>query len=374
VFGLLLLQKKVSWAVRFGAPALCVAAAAVLFLPWDRYTATVYPEAYAYMRSLAKEHFVEPVAGHGGPWYFYFDRLGKLFGHATWVPLAGFFGWAFYRKREWLPLLAWFALVYGVFSLAATKMAAYVLIASPVIWCALGWFCSGAFLPAQPLGRWRRIAGIAVAVWVCGTYAVTAGIEELGLQNPKPRSPAWARELRYVASEVRGLPKGKWIVFNVFAPVEAMFYSGVTCVSEPVTPAWAAYARRQGFRVAAYRVGLPGRHEVTQIDRCASTVSLQDLTSILRAGKLLPARIYVGRGRHEVQEYLERNDLDVRVDVWKPRERRRLADRLKDKRKVVMLVGNPSPALQAFLNESPGVSTIICRPFAVQSADLAPKE
>ncbi len=59
----------------------------------------------------------------------------------SWIALVFFLVEGARRRRDWLPLLAWFLVTYGVFSIATTKMKSYVFIASPVPWCALVWFC-----------------------------------------------------------------------------------------------------------------------------------------------------------------------------------------------------------------------------------------
>ncbi|MGH2901575.1 MAG: ArnT family glycosyltransferase, partial [Solirubrobacteraceae bacterium] len=151
-FGCVLLLRNVRWSARLAAPALCIAVALVLVAPWQIYTAQHFPELAAVMRARGVHYFTTVVDERGGPWYFHLSNLPRHFGLLAPIPVALFCARALTPAgRVLLPLFAWLALVYGAFSLAATKMEAYVFIASPVVFIALGWFVCDALRPGAAL-------------------------------------------------------------------------------------------------------------------------------------------------------------------------------------------------------------------------------
>jgi 4-amino-4-deoxy-L-arabinose transferase len=324
VFFFLLCATRARWPSRLGAPAVAAVIGLALWAPWQLYTRSAFPQEYAYKATIAARRFVEAMEGHEGPWTFYLDELPELFGDLVYLPAGAFLLWSVWRRREFLPLVGWFVLTYGAFSAAATKMPAYVLIASPVLWCAFGWFLDGCFfqprkfwLPAR-VGLWVLGAGVAVV------YLGTASMRHYEIRRPLPRAPVWARELRYLRDEVGKLPAGKWVVFHVTSPTEAMFTTGVTCLRPRPKPETLDHAKKRGFGVAFYGTAedLPadcrGREdEFRFIPYAPLATGMRSLARELKKRKLRHIVLYCRRAR-DVEEYLLRSGIDVKARTGMP--------------------------------------------------------
>jgi hypothetical protein len=149
------------------------------------------------------------------------------------------------------PLVYWLALVYAVFTFAATKMQSYVLIAAPVVFVALGGFAIDALRRDTPRGL-RALHALAALALVAGAALAVLRVE--GPFEEQVRDPLWARELRWLGGEVEKLPPGKRAVFGVPWPVECMYYARATCLSENPTPEAVTRARAASMSRSAFPI------------------------------------------------------------------------------------------------------------------------
>ncbi len=332
-FFCLLAKSDASWRQRLAAPALAGAVALLLVAPWQVYTATHFPELAAMMRARGAQYFTTVVDERTGPWYFHFANLARHFGVLTPIPVALFGARALVGDRAKLPLFAWFALVYGVFTLSATKMEAYVFIASPVVFIALGWFVCDALAPAA--GRGLRVARAAISLGlVAGSLAGVFGA--LDPLDPRPRDPLWARELRWLGAEVEKLPGPRRAVFGVPWPVECMFYGNATCISGPPTDADLARAEAEGFSVAEYGEASDARVATIPFD--PQTRPARRLVTRLRAAGVRRPLIFNAREAAELDSYLGRFLRRVSVSGELPEPDRRLDRKLRGGATLVVLV------------------------------------
>ena len=243
-----LCARGASWRARVAAPAAALAVALALVLPWQLYVAHAFPDAAAFARARGARYFLNVVDHQGGPWYFHLANLPLDFGWLAPVALAWLAWQAFRARPELRPLVYWLALVYGVFTLAATKMQSYVLVAAPVVFVALG----GLAVDALRAGSPRALLLLALAAG-----AVLPVLRVEGPLEAKASDPLWTRELRWLAGEVEKLPPGKRAVFAVPWPVECMFYARATCLSTTPSEDDLARARAGGFAVAVYGETIP---------------------------------------------------------------------------------------------------------------------
>jgi hypothetical protein len=123
-----------------GAFILCVAVA----LPWQLHIHSAFPIEAGHELMMMHKHFSHVVEGHGGDITYHFDKgLKTIYGSGDLVApllLLGLFSFAFRtRDRGYrYGLLAGVAVVYGFYSMAATKMTGFTLIVSPLILLGLG--------------------------------------------------------------------------------------------------------------------------------------------------------------------------------------------------------------------------------------------
>ncbi|MBW8877296.1 MAG: glycosyltransferase family 39 protein [Acidobacteria bacterium] len=231
---------------------ICLAGAA-LALPWQIYTRLAFPREAVWESAYNLRHLFVPVEGLGGSPLFYFDHMARYFGELVYLPLAWFLV-KLVRERQpiLLRLGVWLLLPYAAFSLAATKMAGYVMPAAPALFLVEAlfwlWLLDQDPLPWPPWRRGLRWAALALLVVLPLRYTV----ERLKLSPGYDRNPPWVRAMRQLPSR---LGPGKVVLLNVDRPLEVMFYTPYIAYRKLATPEQIARLRRDGFRVIAFDDG-----------------------------------------------------------------------------------------------------------------------
>jgi 4-amino-4-deoxy-L-arabinose transferase len=336
------------WISVIALPGLACAVAVLVVLPWYLHLARAFPQEFAWLRGRSIRYFLEPVDKHAGSWTWHIANVTYDYGLLAPIPLVAFIVHAFWFRRDWLPVVGWFLLTYGVYTIAATKMRGYVLPAAPVVFLSYGFFIPRCFdLGPSASPAWRKVAA-ALGVLITGVFVQG--------DTPRPwatpvRDPLWSQELRALASQVAALPPGPWVVFNVARPIEAMFYAQATCA--PGLPDRAAVedALAKGFRVAVHadpeELASDSLHDdprVAFLPRYPGTRDVRRLAGLLLA---LPSRrlaLYnVGQGGL-LGDYLESLGFSVSVDSRMPRSDAEFErDRSEGRTPVVLLQPGAAP-------------------------------
>jgi 4-amino-4-deoxy-L-arabinose transferase len=228
------------------------AAAAAVAAPWTLYTARAFPVEHAFERAYDLRHLSEAVEGHtGGPGY-HFARLPSLFGELAPVALVWHLVVAAQRREARDVLLAaWWLVPYVVFSLAATKMPAYVMVAAPAVFLITARFIS--FLLALPPAttRLRHLArGLLIVLLII--LPVRYSFERVRPFRPRP-VPAWRTDLRAIAAGVRA----PCVLFGTSRAIEAMFHTPCAAYPFRASPGDRASAAARGYDVLVRDDGTP---------------------------------------------------------------------------------------------------------------------
>ncbi|WP_345054156.1 ArnT family glycosyltransferase [Hymenobacter glaciei] len=232
----LLLDKKrrstvQEWARLSGACALT----AVVALPWQVYSHSQFPLESAFEARYAARHFGEALEGQGGPWYFYLTH--NMWYQYQWLVVFVGIGLALVftaagRGRALRPLLVSCGLIFGFYSLAATKMPSYTYVAAPVVLllAALAWVKIGARI-SPATNRWP---GLTEGLLLLLILALDLRPLSLLKHHTLRFAAASTEQERQVKMQRSGVyrhldavvPPG-YVVFNAppLAEVEAMFYS-----------------------------------------------------------------------------------------------------------------------------------------------------
>jgi 4-amino-4-deoxy-L-arabinose transferase-like glycosyltransferase len=242
-------EKPRALAVHLAVIALAMAA---VVLPWQWHIRHAFARDAAWNDLYNLQHFTEPVDGLGGPPLFHFVQMPHYFGELIFVPLAFYLGaLALGRDRRRLaPVAAWLLVPYFVFSLAATKMNAYVMVAAPALFLVEAWFWLWLYA-RRPAGRPAQALRWALLVLLIA-LPLRYGVERLKLRPSYERNPAWARTLRELPPR---LGPGRVALFNLDRPVEAMFYTPYTAYEGVPRPVVARRLRHDGWRVAVFDDG-----------------------------------------------------------------------------------------------------------------------
>ncbi len=115
--------------------ALGVLGFALTVLPWLLYINTQFPVESSYVFKKFLFAFSQPVEQHSGPVYYYFQKLGMVYGELIWIPIIGSFYFIFKHKSDWrLTFLnSWFDPIYNFFSWRNQKAHLFAFIRSGYI-------------------------------------------------------------------------------------------------------------------------------------------------------------------------------------------------------------------------------------------------
>lgn len=231
---------------------ICLTAAAVA-LPWQIYANLTFPREAHWESAYNLRHLFVPVEGLGGSPFFYLTRMGRYFGALIYLCLGWFLlKLARERQPEMLRLAVWLLLPYLAFSLAATKMAGYVMTAAPALFLieALFWLWL-LNLDPRPWPGWRRGLRWA-ALALLAVLPLRYTLERLKLSPAYDRNPPWVQAIRELPARIG---PGRVVLLNVDRPIETMFYTPYIAYAKMATPQQIERLRRDGFRVIAFDDG-----------------------------------------------------------------------------------------------------------------------
>lgn len=226
---------------------LMAALATLVFLPWQIYIFRAFPLEAAWESNFNFRHLTEVIEGRGGPFYFFLDTMRINYGELIYLPMIWFL-WQWIRKpldHKLLALGAWIFIPLLFFSIAATKMQAYILFISPALFIITARF----FFVVYEFGkdhryRWAFLLLLFIFIAIPLRYAV----ERVKPFSTAERNPQWVKDLRafQVAEPSRA------VLFNYPHPIEAMFYTDMTVYA--VIPAVNKIAELQenGFTIYVY--------------------------------------------------------------------------------------------------------------------------
>ena len=233
--------------------AACVGIA--IAAPWTIYTMRAFPLESAYESAAALRHITEVMENQGGPAWTYLWEMPRFFGELVWIPLGA--AVLLVMQGRGTPahraLLLWVAIPYGLFSMFATKMPAYIMIAAPAIFLLQADF-------------WLRLSERKTAASARGVRALLAAclfvlallparylLGPTGPLERRERNPVWAQQLRALNQQIGA---NRAVIFNVPTHIETMFYTPYLAYDFPATPAQADDLRRRGYVVYVFADGV----------------------------------------------------------------------------------------------------------------------
>jgi 4-amino-4-deoxy-L-arabinose transferase len=359
VFAFALVSRGPELRTSVSAWAAALGVALALVLPWQLYVAHAFPVEAAFARGRGARYFLNPIDGHSGPWYFHLANLPSDYGWLAPVALALLF-WRAARAQPGLrPLALWLALVYGVFSLAATKMESYVAIADPVIFIALGLLV----VELRPSREQPARRALHVLVSVCLAANAAFGVWRAERPfDPRPRNPLWARELRDLGATVDRMPRPKLALYGVPWPTECMFYTRATCIATKPSPAELARAHERGFHVVVY--GGSDLRGVSALPYDPETMPARRfLDDLVRAGVERPL-VFNARDAGELREYVKRFVRHAEVSPGMPVASPKLARKLAAGASLVVLLPRGQSPPDAVRSQFPAAVFIESETYA----------
>jgi 4-amino-4-deoxy-L-arabinose transferase len=221
-------RPKTEWLKEFSRSGIALATTLLIAVPWQLFILHAYPVESRYELLFNGRHFFENMEDHGGPFTYYLYLISEQYGGilATLTILPGL--WLLFkatRKKVYVTGMITFVLcVYLFFSFAATKMALFCVVVSPVIFLGLGGMIDFSTQRIKAmLPSWAStILIVAILGYLAWETMRINRIDELHSN----KNIFW-RELRKDAiinrTVARMLPSSDWLVFNTGGNNAIMF-------------------------------------------------------------------------------------------------------------------------------------------------------
>ncbi len=136
---LLIKERRTKW-VHYKNILTSLLVAIIIFIPWQIYIINTFPVISKYEFSLNSKHFFDVIENHGGDFLWHFNMMNEIYG----IP---FFLLLFFlviliksitNNIYKISFLTIVVIIYTFFSLAATKMVAFTLPATIILYLAIG--------------------------------------------------------------------------------------------------------------------------------------------------------------------------------------------------------------------------------------------
>lgn len=193
----------------------------IIAIPWQIYIFQYYPLEASWEFKYNTKHFFEVIELHDGNMFYYLNKIRINYGELIYLPL----GWFFYKlirqrytKFEFF-LFIWFLIPFLFFSIAKTKMPAYILFISPVLFIISGALYEKMYYDSK-FKKWSKIYLILIIL-----ISLRYCSERVKPFSNKNRNPKWVKELKRMKLQYEN--DSKIVFFNFHKPIDAMFYTDI---------------------------------------------------------------------------------------------------------------------------------------------------
>ncbi len=195
----------------------------LIFLPWQLYIFSAFPLEANWEASFNLKHITEVLEERTGPFYYFIDRIRINYGELIYLPFLWFL-WKTFKNLHNKKLLAvsiWVLIPLLFFSIAKTKMQAYILFISPALFIMTADFF---FMLIDYKKNYKQKWLYNLALILLIALPIRYMIERVKPFQQNNRNPDWAIDLRKLND--KEITKG--VLFNYDKPIEAMFYTNLT--------------------------------------------------------------------------------------------------------------------------------------------------
>lgn len=194
----------------------------LIFLPWQIYIYNAFPVEATWESSCNFKHITEVLEEQSGPFYYFIDKIRMNYGELIYLPLIWFICKSFknLNDKKRLAISIWILVPLLFFSIAQTKMQAYILFISPALFMVTSEF----FFMLNDYKKSRNVKWFFnLILLLLIALPIRYMIERVKPFDQSNRNPAWVISLRNIND--RKISKG--ILFNYDKPIEAMFYTNL---------------------------------------------------------------------------------------------------------------------------------------------------
>ena len=237
---------------------------ALVVVPWQVYIFDQFPKVAGFEHAYNFKHLTTVVEGHGGPFYYHFDKARRLFGQLIYIPMAWFFFKTFKKGFQARRLLVtvWVLVPYLFFSVAQTKMQAYTIFTAPAVFIMVGVFIR--YLQVfKKRFYWQK--GLTLLMLLLVALPVRYGIERTKPFQVLTRNPDWARELRMLDKRLKR--EENTVILNASRPIETMFYTDGIAYKVVPDSAKLRKLQKKGYHILIRRTNMPAKRDATDAIR-----------------------------------------------------------------------------------------------------------
>ncbi|MBK5284955.1 MAG: glycosyltransferase family 39 protein [Bacteroidia bacterium] len=196
----------------------------VVFLPWQLYIYKTFPLEANWEAGFNVKHITQVLEGRTGPFYYFIDKIRINYGELIYVPLLWFLWKAFKDLKDYkrLALCIWFLIPFLFFSMAQTKMQAYILFTSPALFMMTSEFWYMLYERRKNNSKYKWVINLTLFLLIA--LPVRYCIERIKPFEKMDRNPAWVSDLK----KINDKKYSNAVMFNYDKPIEAMFYTNLT--------------------------------------------------------------------------------------------------------------------------------------------------
>lgn len=242
----------------------------LICLPWQIYSLLAFPDLSKYEFSLNTRHFFEVIEGHGGDFWWHFDRAKELYGVNIYYILISVIVFLISIKDIIFRIgfLTYIIIIYIFFSIAATKMIAFTYSISFLIFLAFGATIESFFkvIIINPRYLPHKIYHILYVTVILGVLSVI----NLDIEKIQERHTMWKKDensdhfqrtksIQIIKRLSEHLPDPEnYVVFNCRPDdnIPIMFFNNVAA-SYSMTPDNNIYlsVKKKGYKIAVFDDG-----------------------------------------------------------------------------------------------------------------------
>ncbi len=196
---------------------------ATVSVPWQIYIHSVFPKEAFWETTFNLKHFTEVIENQSGSYLYFINKIRINYGELIYLPLLWFLIDCFknpYRLKR-LVLLVWFIIPIVFFSIAKTKMQAYILFVCPALFIITADFCQYLIQLDNTKFKWV-FNFIIILILITPIRYCIERLKPFEKDNPKNAITSSILQLKS-----RNFTN-KDVLFNCNYPVEMMFYNNLT--------------------------------------------------------------------------------------------------------------------------------------------------
>lgn len=236
-----------------------------VFLPWQLYIAHTFPALSQYEYELNTRHFFEVIEGHSGGFWWHFGNAFHQYGvHFILLVLCLVIFWKVLSNSIYkIAFFTYIILIYGFFSMAATKMMAFTYSVSLLMYLAIGaalfyWFKVVIVNPHYlPQKVYRVIYQTLILACITGYNLDVEGLRERHTVWKKEKSSRLYQRLSTISFiknlSSRGIAGERQLLFNLrpYDATPVMFFNDIAAAYANVPSRRQIQAlKEQGYQLA----------------------------------------------------------------------------------------------------------------------------